>query len=211
MNPKGAKIMTAALEGALPILGYFFWDWNVYFVMVFYLFDYLLQQILFSLKVHKTIFKPGYFNGKDQEQTSFFKKTIVKQIGMFFLVSAILVFTTYSIGASTIKGFSVVEQNSNFFWMREMGIPQGFLLIPLFIFAGYAFYKMKFLMPKLFITLDGRKMANQFFKTQLILMGFVLTLFLLCYLVELPQLVYVLLFAVGKLIFDVLVYDKLYK
>jgi hypothetical protein len=211
MNPKSANYISIALEGILPILGYFLWDWNVYFVIVFYLFDFILQQVLFSLKVHKTILKPGYYNGTDAGLSSIFRKTLVKQILFGLLVLAVLLITSNQIGTSTIKNFSIMSESSSFFWYREMGIPQGFILIPLLILAGFAMYKMKFLLPRLYLKYDYEKMTRQHISSMLLLLA-ISGLFLgISYFVELPQYVYVISFAVLKFLFDLLIKDKLYR
>lgn len=211
MSKKGIELISAVLEGILPVIGYFFWDWNIYFVLVFYMFDYLLGQILFSLKTHKVLFKPGYFNGTDSSMNKNYIRVILLQLLMAFVVLSLFSYGTYEISNSTIKGFSILDESSNFFWLREMGIPQGFLLIPLFVLMGYAFYKMKFLMPKLYITLEFTKFNKQFFMGQVFLIGFIGLCIGINHFFDLPQYFYVVLIAVVKMLFDVFIYEKLYR
>lgn len=211
MTKKGIELISAVLEGIIPVLGYFLWDWNIYFVLVFYLFDYLVNQVLFSLKTHKVLYKPGYFKGKDTSLRSNFLKIFLLQLMVAGLVLSLFGFATLEISSTTIKDFSLLDQSSDFFWYRELGIPQGFLLIPLFILMGYAFYKMKFLMPRLYIVLEFNKFNRQFFMGQALLTGFIGLCIGINHFFVLPQYFYVVLVAAVKLVFDAFIYDKLYR
>ena len=79
------------------------------------------------------------------------------------------------------------------------------------VLMGYAFYKMKFLMPKLYITLEFTKFNKQFFMGQVFLIGFIGLCIGINHFFDLPQYFYVVLIAVVKMLFDVFIYEKLYR
>lgn len=42
MTPQRALFLQTALEAALPLIGYFYWNWDTSFILLFYLLDWLL-------------------------------------------------------------------------------------------------------------------------------------------------------------------------
>ena len=50
INPKYIQLVGDAI---IPILGFFFWDWNLYFILLFYFLDMLTKEVLLHLKSNK--------------------------------------------------------------------------------------------------------------------------------------------------------------
>jgi len=47
------KLIQLAGDALIPILGFFFWDWGLYFIVIFYLLDYIVSEILTHLKAKR--------------------------------------------------------------------------------------------------------------------------------------------------------------
>ncbi len=134
IKPIHLKTVQLFAEIAIPLLGYFFWDWGFYFILLFFLLDYFVFLVFSFIKHRKIV----------QERTSLYLFPI-KQV---FYSSAILIFTLLLIYITLplIGPFDFSAQTWAFLSYKEMGIPQGILLFPLLIYGGYAQYKMQFLM-----------------------------------------------------------------
>ena len=151
IKPIHLKVFQLLAEIAIPLLGYFFWDWGFYFILLFFLLDYLVF-ITFSFIKHRKIMQ-------FREAKYFFP---IKQV---FYSSLILIFTLIFtfIGLPLIGPFDFSLETWEFLSYKEMGIPQGLLLLPLLIYGGYAQYKMQFLMPRKFATISASENWKQHF------------------------------------------------
>ena len=50
LNP---KIIQVAADAAIPLMGFFLWDWSLYFILLFYLLDLLASEIIAHLSARK--------------------------------------------------------------------------------------------------------------------------------------------------------------
>jgi hypothetical protein len=76
------------------------------------------------------------------------------------------------LSGNIIPNFDLKAQSIAFFMLKDMGIPQGFFLIPLVFYAGYMQYKMEFLMPKKFSQISVNQLLNKHLKGLLLSLGF---------------------------------------
>tara|TARA_B100000524_G_scaffold237545_1_gene126614 strand:- start:869 stop:1444 length:576 start_codon:yes stop_codon:yes gene_type:complete len=113
---KKVEIISAILgDAALPLVGFLFWDWGFYFIVLFFLFD-LGIRILFLRK--KTALLPSIILPK-----GFF----LKGIGLVILEIALLHLLVYF----SFKSISFIAEFWAFLSYEELGIAQGVLLLPL--------------------------------------------------------------------------------
>lgn len=141
MTPRNAIIFQTCIEALLPILGYFYWSWDASFILMFYLIDWLLFWVLTLFKARKRI----DFSGNETE-----KHLATKHLAIAFcciLSTSLAVFFTLP---NIHTGFSWTERIWAFLTYSDMGIQQGFILIPLMVLSGYLTYKQQFLLPQLF-------------------------------------------------------------
>lgn len=141
MTPKKAILFQTCIEALLPILGYFYWNWDASFILMFYLIDWMLFWALTLFKARKRI----DFSGNETE-----KQVAVKHLALAFLCilsTSLAVFFTLP---NIHEGFSWTERIWAFLSYSDMGIQQGFILIPLMVLSGYLTYKQQFLLPQLF-------------------------------------------------------------
>lgn len=119
-------IIQIVSELAIPLIGYFFWDWTLFFILIFYILEnlFLYYFRIETLRQVKTvIFKSKV--GTDYKQ-------LLISFG-FWIQEFILI----HLFISTINtNLSIGHEWYNFIMYEELGIPQGIVLIPLMIFAS---------------------------------------------------------------------------
>jgi len=161
MTPKRALIFQTLIEGLIPVLGYFYWNWDASFILLFYLIDWLLFWTLTLLKAKKRV----EFSGNTGE-----KQVAVKHLSSAFLCilsTSLAVFYTLP---HIHPSFSWTERIWAFLSYSDMGIQQGFILIPLMVLSGYLVYKQQFLLPQLF-----RKFPVAYFTRESVKQGVILS------------------------------------
>ena len=143
-NPKYVQLFADAL---IPLMGLFLWNWSLYFILLFYFLDLISAEIIVHLKSNKTSTFQGVHGLKKEwlkwGTTSF----------LFLLLSIIIIhFAVYFI----TPGINFKLEALAFWNYEEMGIKQGYILLPLVFLVSFQQYKMTFLM------------AGRFRNTQLI-------------------------------------------
>lgn len=138
MTPQKAKLIQTFGELLIPLLGYFFWDWNFFFIALFYFMDLFISTAFIPLKLSKI---DGYIK----------EKIVATKYLIWF---TLILITIFSIGVlicqKLIPSFQLNKQLIDFVLLEDMGIPQGILLLPLLIYTGYMQYKMEYLLPQKF-------------------------------------------------------------
>ena len=126
MKKRTTFIIQLIGELAIPLLGYFFWDWSLLFILLFY----LIENLFFSYfrietirEIKKTVLKTEQKREYQDLVKSFF----------LWLIECILVhlfiMLIYPNQSFTIEWI-------NFFMYQDLGIPQGIILLPLIYFSS---------------------------------------------------------------------------
>ena len=140
MNQK-IKYVQLFTEALIPLLGFFMWDWGLYFILLFYFIDIITNEVFSHLKSKKIVeFK---MSGKNEWI----------KLGVFSVF--ILFLSIFVIHLSTLSLFphiDFIQQAINFWTYEELGVQQGYILVPILAFGGYQQYKMNFILPKKFRT-----------------------------------------------------------
>ncbi len=138
MNPHGQKIQLLA-DLVLPLIGYYFWGWNVYFILFFFALDLVAQLYFTYLKSRKIV----------RFQQVNYPVFLLGSAFLGYLTASILlvIFMPY-----IVKGSDFYKEFSSFLSYKEMGVPQLILLLPLIFVGGYMNYKVTFLQPKKYTT-----------------------------------------------------------
>jgi hypothetical protein len=178
MTPKKAVRVQTLIEGLIPVLGYFYWNWDASFILLFYLIDWVLFWVLSLLKARKRI----QFSENIPE-----KRLAIKQLSSAFLCILSTSLAVFYLLPNMHTPFSWTERIGAFLSYSDMGIQQGFILIPLMVLSGYLVYKQQFLVPQLF-----RKYPANYFTRESIRQGLVISIvfglvLLLSYFVQLPD------------------------
>jgi len=150
-------------DAVIPLLGFFLWNWSLYFIVLFYFIDLILAEVIIHLKTRKTI----YFRAAESKSL-WIKQGVLSM--MIFTVNCVLIHLALFILQPTID----FQHEAMAFWSyKEIGIEQGYILLPLLIFVAYQKYKMEFLLPTLYKTIDLNLLWKSHNTTNLILLAFV--------------------------------------
>lgn len=162
MTPKRALLFQTLVEGLIPVLGYFYWNWDASFILLFFLIDWCLFWTLSLLKARKRI----QFSENTAE-----KQLATRHLGIAFLcilsTSLAVFFTLPNIHPQ----FEWTERIWAFLNYSDMGIQQGIILIPLMVLSGYLAYRQQFLLPQLY-----RKYPVAYFTREPVKQGIILSL-----------------------------------
>lgn len=105
-------------DAALPLLGFLFWDWGFYFIVLFFVFDILIRSFFLMKRV------------KNLPSMNINHRFALVGISMTFLELSLLHLLVFL----TLTPIGFFEELWAFLSYEEMGIAQGVVLIPLLIF-----------------------------------------------------------------------------
>jgi hypothetical protein len=126
-------------EAILPLLGFFVWGWNLYFISLFYLLDYFISEVFIYVESYKT----SQFHKKGIQQI------YLSGVASFFLMCGLMVLTHLTI-LNIFKHIDFWNEFKLFLAYEDMGIAQGYIILPLLILTSYQKYKLFFLFPKVY-------------------------------------------------------------
>lgn len=186
IHPKYIQVLG---DGIIPLLGFFFWDWNLYFILLFYFIDMFTKEVLLHLKAKKIV--------EHQIETRELDIQIEKSNWIKFgLLSIILlIFSLFLIHISMPfiqDQFNATNEIIRFWSYKEMGIEQGYIFVPLIIFMGYTQFKMEFLAPAVFTRINNSQLWQPHLKAMLILVAFTALTFGLVHFIKIPEVIFVI-------------------
>lgn len=141
-------------ELLIPILGYVFWDWSLYFLFLFLFIDLLMYQTLYFFKANKI----SLYTGQIQ---SIFKKIA---IGIALLLISAILFCGFTFVFNAIEQTDYKAEIIAFWKYKDMGIEQGYVLVPLVVITAIMSYKTEFILQRNF----EKTTNNQLIKQQLL-------------------------------------------
>ena len=177
LNP---KYVQAAADAAIPLMGFFLWEWSLYFILLFYLLDLFASEIIAHLSARKI----RAYNGQ--------KKLDVKQSMISLVLFVVTLFVVHVFVAAAVPGIDFKKEALAFWSYEDMGIAQGYVLIPLILFVAIQRYRMEFLMRGKYRILQASNFWQQHFRMYFILIGGVGLSLGLALLVAIPELAFVL-------------------
>lgn len=181
-------------DAFIPILGFFVWNWSLYFIVLFYLIDLVAREVIIHLKTKKIYQAQGLSNNS---------KWIRSGIISGFLL--LLVFVATHLGMSFVcPNIDFMHEITLFWEYEELGIQQGYILIPLVGYAAYAQYKMQFLMPNKARTVLMDSLWRQHHLALVLIIAGALLALLLSLIVPLPEVIYLLAIVAGSAAFTLL-------
>jgi len=178
LNP---KIIQLIGDAVIPLLGFFWWNWSLYFIVIFYLLDYLGSEVILNLKSKKIT------TYQEIDSKIWVKKASLSF--MLFLVGIVLVHLSMKMLHPQIDFYKEFIQ---FLSYKDMGIAQGYFLLPLIALVGFQRYKMEFLILAIFKTQTIPTLWASHFKMQFTLIGCVAFTIGFQSLIALPEIVYII-------------------
>ncbi|MDX2359506.1 MAG: hypothetical protein QNK23_01780 [Crocinitomicaceae bacterium] len=177
------KYIQLGLEAIIPLSGFFFWDWSLYFILLFYFIDILVGEVIAHLKSGQV----AAHHGGSTDKLEWIRKGLIS--GVVLLIGIAIIHIAMMFIA---QGINFQEEIVAFWTYKEMGVQQGFLLVPLVAFAGYQQYKMEFLMPAKYRTTTITAVWKPHTQALLIILAFAGLCAGLVHMVQIPEVVYVL-------------------
>jgi hypothetical protein len=174
-----AKITQLIGDMAIPIIGFYLWDWSMLFILFFYILDVAISTVF-------TFVKTKSINSFHRSNYYPWKHIIIILLG--YILSFYLVY--YLIVTISPK-ISVGNEMVHFLITKEWGIPQFILLFPLLILGGYMQFKMSFLVPKANETTNIDSLWHEHVKLFMLIVGVIALLLGLSIWIVFPEWLYV--------------------
>ncbi len=186
IHPKYIQVLG---DGIIPLLGFFFWDWNLYFILLFYFIDMFTKEVLLHLKAKKIV----AHQIETESPTVQNEKKVWMKWGIISLILLIFSIFLIQISMPFIQDqFNAKNEIIRFWSYKEMGIEQGYIFVPLIIFMGYTQFKMEFLAPTVFTRMNNSQLWQPHLKAMLILVAFTALTFGLVHFIKIPEVIIVI-------------------
>jgi hypothetical protein len=181
MTAQRFKVIQVLLEATIPILGIFLWEWSLYFIILFYILDLFADHVFLHVK-SKRVVKENSSAGKGWSRYG---------IGAGVLLFLSLLLAHFTV-LNTHPGIDFLIEIKNFWTYEELGIQQGYVLLPMLFFAAYQQYKMEFLLPARYRSMDMQTIWLPALRSFYLLFAFTSLAFGLSFWVNWSDTVYVL-------------------
>lgn len=140
MTPKQATLLLLVMELAIPLLGYFFWSWDYSFILLFYAIDWIFFLGFQGVKIYQRLqLSPA------SDEKRYATKAVAIYFGVFCCCITAFTFLAYTIDPM----FNFGERMIAFLRYEDMGLAQGYFLVPFCLFSAYTIYKREFVLPQI--------------------------------------------------------------
>lgn len=188
MKQQQLKFIQAGSDLIIPLLGYFIWNWSLFFIVFFLLLDLIVFTILSFLKDQKVQrFKIQSYQFPIQQ--------LGITLGLFLITLAVMNqgFVWHT------SDFNIAQATLDFLATKEMGIPQGMLLIPLIALGSYMQFKTQFILNRVYERTSVQAIWKIQHQTNIAVLAATILLVALVYFLKLPDWLYLLLIAGGSM------------
>ena len=121
------KISSLLGDVGIPILGFFFWNWSIYFICLFFLLDQVSKEVSGIIRIYSL-----------RQRVKFSNRIYFIHALSFILCLLAVHCYVYMLHPK----INFLIELSNFFWFKDMGIAQGFVLIPMVFISERFRYQM---------------------------------------------------------------------
>lgn len=191
INPKFIQLIGDLI---IPLIGYFYWNWSLYFIVVFLIIDLIIKEI-YVIKKSTLIIHSQHFN----QQNPKIKNRVLILTSIVILSIAILFSHLFFYGF--IKEFKVTEELYKFVMYKELGIPQCLILIPLLFLGGNLQFKMEFIKPKQYLVVNYKTLWKKHITTTSVIVFSTIILTIINKYIYFGELFYLLTIITGILIY----------
>lgn len=159
MNPR-MKYIQVVLESLIPLFGYFLWDWSLYFILLFYFIDMLADEGIMYLRSRAIC---------SIQSVPLSLRWRYSVLSTLTLATGILLI--HLTMGNLHDDISYKNEIIRFWTYEELGVQQGFLLVPLVVLAAYQNYRIGFLMTGRFKTLQFDQLWKEHLSANLIIIA----------------------------------------
>ena len=176
------RYIQLGLEASIPLLGFFLWDWSLYFILLFYFIDLFAAELIMHLKSYKIAqFRNTQQSSKEWVVRSIFSLTVLV-IGGTLIHFAMLFIQ---------EGIQFWDEVVAFWNYEEMGLKQGYVFVPLVVLLSYQQYKMEFLLPARYRSHQMKDIWRKHTKALVVIAGFAGVCLGISLVYVLPEIVFV--------------------
>jgi hypothetical protein len=134
-------------EILFPLIGFLFFDWGFYFILLFILFDRCAKLLFLNARlkrssIQKNLLFTAWLNPTTKQKTTVSQIRLVSFLLFFAECAAVHIGCTF-----LLPDFDILLEFSVFWTYEEMGIQQGYLLVPALFLAEWMSTKRDFNMP----------------------------------------------------------------
>lgn len=189
------NLFTAIGEAAIPLMGLLFFDWGIYFILLFYFIDLIAAEVFSYIKVKKTI----QFQKMNFPFSARYGRLIFNSLLVLLIIISSHVAVYY-----IVPEIGFISELIEFIQYEEAGIPipQGYILIPLVVLGNFQQYKMTFLKTKAYKVISWKNLILSRRKYLFLALIGSLVAILTGYLIIIPEYIYVLLVVCIKFYID---------
>lgn len=192
---KRIKLINAISEAIIPLLGIFFFDWGLYFILLFYFIDLIATEVFIYLKVQKIV---QFQKIKFPFSTRFGRLIINSVLALILIILSHL--AVYFIVSNIDFASAFIE----FLSYEEAGIPipQGYILLPLVVLTNFQQYKTTFIQSGVYRVTSWKDLIFSRRKALYIaILGAVIAMVIASY-IAMPESIYVMLIVAVKIWVD---------
>lgn len=193
---KRIHLFHAIGEAVIPLMGLLFFDWGLYFILLFYFIDLLTEEVFVYIKVNKII---------EFQKINYPKKLKFGRLFLNTLFLFALMFLVHIAIYFIVPGINFYTQFVAFLNYEEAGIPipQAYILLPLVVLGSYQQYKMTFIQTQKYKIASWKQLIlNRRKALYLAIIGTILSI-LIAYFIALPEFIYVLAIVGVKFYVDI--------
>lgn len=194
------QLITSAGDLILPLLLYFWWQWDLHFILLFVYIDVLAAFIIATVKEQKIQYTQNIQRNTQNNIYHALVYCCFVIIGIAIFEWAICrLYPEMNLGQSFIA----------FLWFKELGIPQIFWLAPLLFMVNLQQYKSFFLRMNMHRLTPLAYQQKTHLYTFALFFGNAILFFGLTWVITVPKFVFLLLLIFNKLSSDLLILPKL--
>lgn len=185
------RLIQVLSDALIPVLGYLFWDWDLFFILLYYLLDLLISEIFMCFKSRSISLIRGL---RIRETLAYFI------VGMIIVSSILLLLRIFMLNLH--PEINLIAETVEFWRYKDLGIEQGYILLPLLILVGYQRYKTEFIKSELHKKTSLKELWVLHYRELLRLLGYTGLISATSFIILFPEWMYLILLLFGTTVYQ---------
>jgi hypothetical protein len=198
MSPK-FKLISSLGELIIPILLFYWWKWDLHYILLFVYIDISAALVMAYLKERKVISTQKKYSANPNGLV------ILKYIGVVLL--SVILFEWMI--ARLYPEMQLWQSFLNFLLEEELGMPQIALLLPLLFLVNFQQYNMLFIRTQQYRMVPLELLQNTHLYTWFLFLASSVLCLVLSFIIQAPVDIFLFLILASKLISDLLILPKI--